>query len=197
MGAHYSALLLINPPPGMEIADFLDDLVGRKHEVAVGERQHPGLPLGDCIGVCKHKNITFIQGKVLFGMKDESTFLRHLQRLSAEGNLFHWTVEDTSGTLAFDYFERGNPRRSWWSCDGSISSSKGTPLAGEAPGKFAERLSAEELSGIEEWDVVAVAEGFGFSWDELVETPFSVYRPTGSEKPYGPSGSQKPWWRFW
>ncbi|MBJ6750492.1 hypothetical protein [Geomonas anaerohicana] len=195
MGSHYSALIMMDFPKDIDTSGIIGRLTNQETEVAFEGTYNPAMLLDTgTVAVCNFKNMLFMQGEVLFGRDNEAEFQEHLKELSTGGRLFHWTVEDTSGTLAFDYVENGSVKRSWWSCVPRVNLNAGNPLPNEPPGKFGSDLGDED---VEEWDIVTVAEGFGFIWDELEEAPCTIYRPKKVEKISNTETSQKPWWRFW
>lgn len=191
MGSHYSALIVMDIPHEFDPLDTIEKLTHQKSEVAFEGTYNPGMLLEDCtVAVCKFKNMLFMQGRVLFGRNDDAEFRACLKEVSSLGRLFHWTVEDASGALAFDYIEKGEIKRSWWSCIPQVDIDTGEPLLSEPPGKFSADQRNEH---VDEWDLVTVAEGFGFVWDELEDARCTIYRPEKAEK----AAVQKPWWRFW
>lgn len=193
MGSHYSALLLMDFLQEIDVATVVENLLQQKYELASEETYYPAMHLESrSVSVSKFNNFLFVQGEVLFGRENETELMQCLKQLSTRSSIFHWTVEDTSGALSFDYLENGISKRSWWSCDGRVTLNHGERLVNEPPGKFVNSLAQED-----EWDVVAIAEVFGFIWDELEETRCTIYRPAQVERLSRSVTRQKPWWKFW
>ncbi len=191
MGSHYSALLVIDASREIAIEQFLYELTDKKYELAEAEKQLAGgFPEFPNVVVCKQANVQLIYGEVQFGVEGvETQYPRNLPELSMNCSIFSWTVEDASGCQCFDLFVHGEHKRSWFMDGGEVVINIGNPLPIEA-----------SVDLRDEWGIVEVAESFGFSWDRIIETPCSMYRPIGDSEiimQKDSKAARKAWWKFW
>jgi hypothetical protein len=177
-----------------EAIQFINLLGKNDHKVVIdGKSFIDNPPETGQIATYKFGNWILIYGDPLFhrdyGMnQDEFTSL--LKKESISRTLFHWCVEETSGSLGFDFIENGAVLRSWWRLEGKVVTCIGDPIKAETPAMFGP-ASDLNVSG-DVWDVVKLAESFGFKYDDLEVIKGTVYQPVKKEEPI-----KKSKWKFW
>jgi hypothetical protein len=103
-----------------------------------------------------------------FGSDEEAAALAELSR---GRRLFRWAVEDASGSVGFDQITDGEHQRGFWSVEGEVVSSIGSPLDGEPEGG----LEEAEQSEVDEWTVVGLLEPHLGPWDPIGSAEYRMY----------------------
>jgi len=123
-------------------------------------------------GVARAGGWTIVGGDLppALGSDGESASLAELSR---GRRLFRWVVANASGSVGLDQFTDGEHQRSFWSVEGEVVNSGGSPLAGEPEGGLEEADQGEvderTIVGILEphigpWEVIGTAEYRMFSF---------------------------------